>query len=72
MPLLSRALLQLNGCYCRFAASRLLRSTIKDRAAFRASLDLVLAWEFERILLSHGRNVETDAKALLRDAYSFL
>lgn len=72
MPLLSRVLLQLNGCYCRFAASRLLRSTIKDRAAFRASLDLVLGWDFERIVLSHGRIVEGDAKTLLREAYSFL
>ena len=72
MPLLSRLLLQLNGCYCRFAASRLLRTTIKDRAAFRASLDLVLSWEFERIVLSHGRIVEADAKTLLREAYTFL
>jgi hypothetical protein len=72
MPLLSRLLLKLNGCDCRFAVSRLLKTTIKDRAALRASLDTVLAWDFDRIVLSHGRNVETGGKALLREAFLFL
>lgn len=72
MPLLSRLLLKLNGCDCRFAVSRLLRTTIKDRAALRASLDRVLAWDFDRIVLSHGRNVERGGKDLLREAFLFL
>jgi hypothetical protein len=72
MPLLSRVMLKINGCYDCFAASRLLRTTIKDRAALRASLDQILAWDFARIVLSHGRNVDRDAKELLRNAYAFL
>ncbi len=72
MPWLSRLLLKLNGCDCRFAVSRLLKTTIKDRAALRASLDTVLAWDFDRIVLSHGRNVERGGRELLREAFLFL
>lgn len=72
MPLLSRVLLSLNGCYCRFAPSRLLRSTIKDRPAFRASVDQLLKWDFDRIVLSHGRTIDSGAKQALREAFTFL
>jgi hypothetical protein len=72
MPFLSRVLLKINGCYNCFAASRLLRTTIRDRAALRTSLDRILAWNFDRIVLSHGRNVDSGAKDLLRSAYAFL
>jgi len=72
MPFLSRVLLRLNGCYDKFACSRLLRSTIKDRAAFRASLDHILAWDFDRVVLSHGRNLETAGRETLRLAFTFL
>lgn len=72
MPFLSRVLLRLNNCYCKFSVSRLLRSTIKDRAAVRASLDRILAWDFDRIVLSHGANVETGGREMLRAAFAFL
>lgn len=72
MPFLSRVLLRLNDCYCKFGASRLLRSTIKDRAALRASLDHVLAWDFDRVVVSHGENVGVGGKAKLREAFAFL
>lgn len=72
MPLLSRVLLRLNDCYCKFGPSRLLRTTIKDRAALRASLDRVLAWDFDRLVVSHGRNLDSGAKDALRTAFAFL
>ena len=72
MPLLSRVLLQLNDCYCRFGPSRMLRMSIKDRAALRRSIDHVLNWDFDRIVLSHGRNIANDGKAKLREAFAFL
>lgn len=52
--------------------ARAFRLAIRDRAAFRASLDRVLEWDFDRIQIGHGANVEGDAKRVLRDAYSFL
>jgi hypothetical protein len=72
MPFLSRVLLRLNDCYCRFGPSRLLKSTIKDRAALRSSLDTILAWDFDRIVLSHGENILQQGKTRLRDAFAFL
>jgi hypothetical protein len=72
MPLLSRALLRINGCYDCLAVSRLLRTTIKDRAALRASLDRMFAWDFDRVVVSHGRNLEAGAKDALRTALAFL
>lgn len=72
MPLLSRVLLRLNDCYCKFGPSRLLKSTLRDRDAVRNSLAAILAWDFDRIVLSHGANITGGAKPLLRDAFAFL
>ncbi len=72
MPFLSRVLLKLNDCYCKFGVSRVLKTTIKDRVAFRSSLDHILRWDFDRIVLSHGANLEAGAKDRLRDAFAFL
>ena len=72
MPFLSRVLMKLNDCYCKFGPSRLLKSVIKDRVAFRGSLDRVLAWEFDAIVVSHGDNVKTGGNPMLREAFAFL
>jgi hypothetical protein len=72
MPFLSRVLLRLNDCYCKFGPSRMLRATITDGAALRASLDHVLAWDFDRLIVSHGENIATGAKEKLREAFAFL
>ncbi|MBL9203373.1 MAG: DUF4336 domain-containing protein [Opitutaceae bacterium] len=72
MPLLSQVLLRINGCYCRFGPSRLVKSTIKDRAALRRSLEHLLAWDFDRVIVSHGKILETGAKERLREAFAFL
>ena len=52
--------------------ARAFRLAIRDRAAFRASLERVLEWDFDRIQIGHGPNVEGDAQRILRDAYAFL
>lgn len=72
MPFLSRVLVTLNGCYCQFGPSNLFRTTIKDRAAFRASINHILRWDFDRIILSHGENVEHGGREMLRQAFAFL
>jgi hypothetical protein len=72
MPFLSRVLLRLNDCYCKFGPSRMLRAVIKDREALRASLDHVLGWDFDRVIVSHGDNLATGAKTKLREAFAFL
>jgi hypothetical protein len=41
----------------------------KDKAAARQSLQRILQWDFERIVLSHGDVIEKDAKATAREAW---
>jgi hypothetical protein len=48
--------------------SRLFRLSIKDRAAFAASVERMLAWDFDRCIVAHGDIIESNAKAVLRSA----
>ncbi len=58
----SRTLLKMNGCTHGFSPSRAFRWMIKDRAAFAASLQHVMVWDFDRIIVSHGDIVERNGK----------
>jgi hypothetical protein len=42
----------------------------KDKRAAKQSLERILEWDFDRIVLAHGENIETDAKAVLRKAWA--
>ena len=67
-----RMFLTLNGVHGKVGPSRMFRACIKDTKAFRASLDRVLACDFDRVIVGHGHNIETDGKRILEKAYSFL
>ncbi len=43
--------------------SRRLLMAIKDRAAFSASIQRLLAWDFQRVVVGHGEVLEIDARA---------
>jgi hypothetical protein len=45
--------------------SRIFRICINDRAAFRASIDRILAADFDRIMVGHGDVIEKNGKAML-------
>lgn len=60
------------GAWNRFGPTPLEKGMMRDRSAVRASIDHILTWDFDRILVGHGRNVDTDAKATFREAYAFL
>ena len=49
-----------------------LRGLIKDRAAARASTDKLLAWDFDRVVMSHRDVLERGGKQALRDATAWL
>jgi len=53
-------------------ATFLERLLIRDRAAAREQLDRMLAWEFDRIVLSHGDLIESGGHEVLRRAYAWL
>lgn len=41
----------------------------KDKAAARKSLERILDWDFERIVLSHGDLIDDNAKAIAQEAW---
>ncbi len=48
--------------------SRAMRVAVKDKAAFKRSLDAIRAWDFDRIIVGHGRIVATGGKAEFDEA----
>ena len=66
---IARFALKLMGGYGRFGPSRLARSFFKDRPALRVSLDRILAWDFDRIVVAHGEVVESGGRGLFEEAY---
>jgi hypothetical protein len=64
--------MRLYGAWGRFGPTPLERALMRDRAAVRASLDRILAWDFDRIIVGHGRNVETGGKRVFGDAFAFV
>lgn len=60
-PLTFRAM----GVWKRFAMPRPWKHWVKDGAAFRRSIEEVLAWDFDRVAMAHGEIVERNGHAML-------
>jgi hypothetical protein len=45
---------------------------VRDRAAARRSLETILAWDFDRVVVTHGRALETGGREALRRAFAWL
>lgn len=58
------------GGHTQPGVTRPFKHAIKDVAAFLKSLETILSWDFERIVVGHGEPVLSDAKAKLRKAFS--
>jgi len=71
-PTATRIAFRLSGAYGRPATTPLERLMIRDRAAFRRSLDRILAWPIERVVMAHGSVIETGGRAALTEAYAWL
>lgn len=68
VPLSARLYTGLMGVYRRLAVSRAVRLAIKDRAALARSVERILAWDFDRVILSHNLILERDAYAGVKRA----
>ncbi|HEX9830231.1 MAG TPA: DUF4336 domain-containing protein [Thermodesulfobacteriota bacterium] len=72
-PLLTRFFFRLNGTYNKFGPSRIFKNFIlKDKFQFKKSVDYILEWDFERIIISHGKIVEKDGGEVFKRAFSSL
>ena len=71
-PVATRMLMRLVGGYGHFGPSRLDPLLIRDRAAARHSLERILSWDFDRIVVAHGDVLESGGPAALRGGYQWL
>jgi hypothetical protein len=71
-PALTRWAFRLSGAYRRLAPTNFERLLIRDRASFRASLERILEWPFERVIVAHGSVLETGGRRELARGYSWL
>ena len=60
------------GAVGRFGPHRLVRFFIRDRPAARRSLERILAWDFDRIVVAHGEVLERGGKDAMERAFAFL
>jgi hypothetical protein len=68
----TRLLMGLIRSYGRFGPSTLDPWLIRDRAAARASLERILAWDFDRVVVAHGEVLEHGGHEALRHGYRWL
>lgn len=68
----TRLLMKLLRSYGRLGPTALDPLLIRDRTAARASLDRILAWDFDRVIVAHGEIQETGGYPLIRDGYAWL
>lgn len=70
LPIWLHALARLGGMVPPHGATPPhLRATFTDRRALRASVERLIAWAPERIVMAHGRIIERDGTAALRRAF---
>jgi hypothetical protein len=68
----TRWLMRLLRSYGRFGPSTLDPWLIRDRAAARASLARILAWDFDRVVVAHGDVLERGGREALGHGYRWL
>lgn len=60
------------GAAGRFGPHRIVRLGIRDKRAARASVDKILQWDFDRVVVTHGQVLETGGHGRLAAAFAFL
>lgn len=68
----TRVLMKLLRSYGKLGPSKLDPLLIRDRALARASLERILAWDFDRVIVAHGDVQESGGYPLIRDGYAWL
>jgi hypothetical protein len=71
-PALTRLVFRLSRAYGRLTPTFLERLLVRDAAAFRGSLERILAWPFERVVVAHGEVSESGGREELVRGYSWL
>jgi hypothetical protein len=62
----------LTGAAGHFGPHRLIRRMISERNAARASVEKILQWDFDRVIVSHGKVLDSGGHDPVRAAFSYL
>lgn len=68
-PFILKFIGKVSGVYKKFGPAPFLKWTTKDKNWARQSLEKILHWDFDRILIAHGPGVETNGKEIFRKAF---
>lgn len=69
---MAHLVLFLVGCHGRFAQSRAVRFTVKDRSLAAASAEAILNLDFEALVVAHGENLQSSGREALAEALRWL
>ncbi len=68
----ARVFYWLVGAAGRFGPHRLARLAIRDRRAARRSVERILRWDFDRVIVSHGDVLASGGRERFAQAFAFL
>ncbi len=68
-PLLTRLTIKMGGSYRKLSPSILEKIATRDREKVRRSVERVLRWDFERVIMAHGSIIEANGKEKFRQGY---
>lgn len=68
----TRFFFRLFGGYGRLSTSLFERMVNRDRPAVRRTVDTILQWDFQRVIIAHGHIVEGNGVQAFREAYAWL
>ena len=71
-PTVTQLAARIIGSYGVLKPSWLEKIAVRDKLQLQASINRVLQWDFQRIIMAHGQIIKTDAKQQLTDAYQWL
>lgn len=71
-PLSIRLVARIGGAYDMFGPSMLEKLAINEKEKMSASVRNVLKWDFERIVMAHGRIIENNGREAFSKAYEFV
>jgi hypothetical protein len=60
------------GAAGHFGPHRLVRLLIRDRRAARESVDVILRWDFDRVIVTHGDVLETGGREQFAAAFALI
>lgn len=67
-----RAVAKATGAYDQARPTPMFRLGLRNRVAARRSVDRILSWDFDRIVLGHGELIDAGGHSAVRDAYAWL